>query len=312
VEYRQLGADGPRVSAVGFGGWAIGGHGYGEVDDAASIGAIRAAAEAGVNFFDTADVYGFGRSERVLADALGDDRHSAVIATKFGVCWDESGRTWRDASPERARDALEGSLKRLGVDRISLYQVHWPDGRTPLAATLEELVRQRDAGKIEFIGVSNFSAPEIASAGNAGAITSAQYHFNIVDRGSSTDINQCSELRVGVLAYSVLARGILSAKFDELHDFVPGDTRSTDPNFAGSALGRRQAVARALETIGDRRGATAAQVAIAWTLRQRGITTAIVGAKSAAQATANAAAAGISLTDSELDEIERVATNVAA
>jgi aryl-alcohol dehydrogenase-like predicted oxidoreductase len=290
---------------VGFGCWAIGGHGYGEVDDRTSIGAIRRALELGVNLFDTADVYGFGRSERVLAEALGDRLGEVVIATKFGVSWNDAGRTWRDSSPARAVAALDASLVRLGVERIPLYQVHWPDGRTPLAETLGELDRQRQAGKIEYIGVSNFSCAEIRRTAGTGVITSAQYRFNILDRAHQADIESCSrELGLGVLIYGVLARGLFTGKFEVSREFAAGDTRAGDPSFSGDALDRMLAIGRKLREIAEARGITPSQVAIRWALRRGDIATAIVGAKTPQQVSENAGGAETALSDSDFQQLD--------
>src|SRR5947207_3407434 len=158
MEYRKLAFTDLEVSRVGFGGWAISGHGWGPVDDRESAAAVQRALDLGINLFDTADVYGFGHSEEVLASALGDERRHAVIATKFGVTWDARGRVSRDVSPPRVVAALEASLRRLRLDCIPLYQVHWPDGATPVAATMEALRRCQEAGKVRWIGCCNFSA----------------------------------------------------------------------------------------------------------------------------------------------------------
>ena len=151
------------VSRLAFGCWAMGGHGYGTVDDAESIAAVKKALELGINFFDTADVYGFGHSERILSEALDSRRHDVVIATKFGVSWDDSGKTRKDCSPKRLVEALEGSLRRLRVECIPLYQIHWHDGITPVPDLMETLLRCREAGKIRYIGCSNF--PRRSGAG---------------------------------------------------------------------------------------------------------------------------------------------------
>ena len=285
MEYRRLTGD-REISVVGFGCWAIGGHGYGEVDDRTSISAVRKAWELGVNLFDTADVYGFGRSESILSEALGNDRHSAVIATKFGVDWDRTGKIWRDASPARARKALEASLRRLRLERIPLFQVHWPDPAVSLEETLAELELQREAGKVDMIGVSNFDATDILRAG-AGRVASAQYGYNIVDRVRETDIARCREARVGVLAYGVLARGLLSGKFQRAQEFGPGDTRAKDPTFQGEALNRLLGAAKLLRDTAQRAHVTPAQVAIRWAIDQPGVTSAIIGAKTPEQVTEN-------------------------
>lgn len=305
MEYAKLGSGGSPVSVLGFGCWAIGGHGYGGVDDQTSIAAVRRALDLGVNFFDTADVYGFGRSERVLAEALGARRHDVTIATKFGVCWDDTGSTWRDSSPRRAVAALDASLTRLRLERISLYQVHWPDGRTPLRETLEELERQRAAGKIDLIGVSNYSAAEIREASSAAVVSAAQYPFSLLERRHEPDIVECSrEPAVSVIAYSVLGRGLLSGKFGSSPEFGSGDTRASDPNFDSAGIARSAPIIRKVREIAERIGATPSQVAIRWVLTRHGITTAIVGAKKPSQVTDNAGGVDLALTDADLRNLD--------
>jgi myo-inositol catabolism protein IolS len=304
VEYRPLGGE-REVSVVGFGCWAIGGHGYGAVDDVASRAAVRRAWDLGVTLFDTADIYGFGHSETVLSNALGQDRNTAIIATKFGVAWDESGKTWRDATPRHARKALDASLKRLRLERIPLYQVHWPDASTSLDDTLGELERQREAGKIEMIGVSNFGASEIISAG-AARVVSAQYAFNLVNRTHVGDVIACSEAGVGVLAYGVLARGLLSGKFDGVQEFAAGDTRAKDPIFRGEALNQMLSAAKLLRETAVRAHATPAQIAIRWATHQPGITSVIIGAKTSAQVEENVFALRTSILEEDEQRLGRL------
>ena len=141
MEYKLLGNTDLNVSTIAFGGWAIGGHGYGTVDDEISIKSIREALDLGINFFDTADIYGFGHSEKILSKALDAQRKNVIIATKFGVAWDNNGKTYKDCSPKRIVKALEDSLRRLRIDCISLYQIHWLDNKTPIKDTVEALIK---------------------------------------------------------------------------------------------------------------------------------------------------------------------------
>ena len=149
MEYAKLGLSDLRVSRIGFGCWAIGGHGYGKTDDKESIKAIQKALHLGINFFDTADVYGFGHSEEILCKALGSQKDNVIIATKFGVNWDERGNTFYDCSPKRVTEALEGSLRRLKIDCIPVYQIHWYDNVSPILETLEVLKKYQESGKIQ-------------------------------------------------------------------------------------------------------------------------------------------------------------------
>jgi aryl-alcohol dehydrogenase-like predicted oxidoreductase len=306
VEQRALGGTGLEVSAIGFGAWAIGGHGYGPVDEQTSIAVIREALDLGVTLFDTADVYGLGASERLLGRALGADRKRVIIASKFGVAWDPDGRTWKDASPRHAVTALEASLKRLDVDCIPLYQIHWPDPKTPLSDILDVLERCRDQGKIQYIGCSNFDAPQLT--GSADRLSSIQYRFNLAEREREEDIRMCRRiLGLGVIAYSVLARGLFSAKFREPVTFGPGDTRSSDPNFQGERLHRMLQLVANINEVAARYARTPAQVAIRWVLDHPDVSCALVGAKSVEQMVDNAGALGWQLAPEDWRSLAQAA-----
>lgn len=291
MEYRKLSltdTDMP-VSRVGFGCWAIGGYGWGRVDDGESMRAIRAALDLGINLFDTADVYGFGHSEEVLSRALGDDRERVVVATKFGVSWDASGTTGRDISPRSLVRALEASLRRLRLDAIPLYQIHWPDDTTPIADTMEALVRCKQAGKIRGIGCCNFSAELLGQAAEFGPIVSIQVPYNVLDRRAETAIfAECRELGIGTLAYSPLGQGVLSAKYDGGTRFDKRDVRSRSVYFRASEFGRNLKVAERLGEVGARYGKTPAQVAIRWVLDNTDVACALAGMKTASQVVENA------------------------
>lgn len=289
MEQRRLADSDLVVSAIGFGAWALGGHGYGFVNESTSIETVRKAIDLGITFFDTADVYGLGASEQVLGKALGPDRQRVVVATKFGVAWDASGNTRKDISPAYARQALESSLRRLQLDCIPLYQVHWPDDVTALPDILGALERFRDEGKIRHIGCSNFSAEQLAAA--RGRVVSVQYHMNVAERGREADAARCAqELGISVVAYSVLARGLMSGKFENKAEFAENDTRARDPNFHGDQFDRLSNIARMVGEIGARNGRSASQVAIRWVLDHPDVACALVGAKNVDQITENACA----------------------
>ena len=289
MEYRKLAFTDLEVSRVGFGGWAIGGHGWGPVDDHDSAAAIHRALDRGINLFDTADVYGFGHSEEVLASALGDERRHAVIATKFGMTWDARGRVSRDVSPARVVEALEASLRRLRLDCIPLYQVHWPDGATPVAATMEALRRCQEAGKIRWIGCCNFSTVLLREAWESGPVVSLQVPYNILDRDiESTLLPDCRERGVGVLAYSSLAQGLFSGRYGPDATFEPDDVRSRSAYFRGPRVGDNLRIVRQVQTIGAAHGRTGVQVAIRWILDNPGVTCALTGIKTAEQVEENA------------------------
>lgn len=294
MEYRRLGHTDLNVSRIGFGCWAIGGHGYGKVDDRESIKAIRKALDLGINLFDTADVYGFGHSEKVLGKALGSRKDEVVIATKFGVNWNADGKTFKDCNPKRVQAALEASLRRLAVDCISLYQIHWYDGKTALYDLMEVLEKCKRDGKIRYIGCSNFSTDLITDlCVRRYRLESLQLPYNLLDKGAEEALQYSNRaLNMGIIVYSVLARGFLSGKYDAATSFGLNDTRSHDRIFLPGTSKRQLRLTNVLREMGNRYRRTASQLAIRWVLEKDDITTAIVGAKNASQVAENAGAIG--------------------
>lgn len=309
MEYKKLGLTDLEVSRIGFGCWAIGGHGYGKVDDQRSIDAIRAALNLGVNFFDTADVYGFGHSEEILYKALGTARTKVVIATKFGVGWDENGNTFHDCSPQRVVQALEGSLRRLRIDCIPLYQIHWHDSITPIRETMEALKKCQESGKIRHISCSNFSMSLIREALKTHRIESLQCLYNIIERDREEDMRECSQsLHMGIIAYGLLARGLFSGKYDLNSKFGADDTRSRCRNFQGAEFQKNLQVVEELKEIGARYGRTRSQVAIRFVLDNPIITCAIIGHKTKKQVEESVLSLGWSLSQEDRRIINSYAT----
>lgn len=283
MQYAQLAGSTLRVSRIGFGCWPIGGHGWGPVDDSVSVAAVRAALDAGINFFDTADVYGFGHSEEILARALGDDRHDVVIATKFGVRWDLAGRTRRDVSLGWLDEALHASLRRLRLERIPLYQIHWPDGVTPLEHVVERLCRYRGAGKIGAIGCCNCTPEQIARLAAAGPIASMQTAYNPVDRAAETGVfAACRDAGIPIVTHSSLAQGLCSGTHGPGSTFAGDDVRSRSPYFNGAYAANMAVVAR-MRAVAQRHGATPPQVALGWVLHDPQVASALAGIKTPAQ-----------------------------
>lgn len=288
MDYVKLGKTNLKISRIGMGCWAIGGHGYGVVDDEQSIQTIRKAIELGVNFFDTADVYGFGHSEEILSRALGPQVKEVVIATKFGVAWDDQGRTFKDCSPERAQKALEDSLRRLKIDSIPLYQIHWYDDKSGLASVMETLLACQKAGKIQHIGCSNFSSTNLDAAVASGRLESYQCEYNFLQRKYESEMTRCSqELNMSVLAYRVLGRGLFSGKYDQDTKFGQNDTRDKDREFHGDRLKEGLRVVEAFQLTGKHFAKTPAQMAIRWVLGRPWVNSAIVGAKTPKQISEN-------------------------
>ncbi len=295
------------ISRIGFGCWAIGGHGYGIVDDRESIKAIHKALDLGINFFDTADVYGFGHSEEILSKALGSQRDKVVVATKFGVNWDSNGNTYKDCSAKRIIEALEGSLGRLKIDCILLYQIHWHDENTPIEDVMGTLLKCRDAGKILHVGCCNFSKDLILKASKILRVESCQCLYNLANRQNENIIKYSSEeLGINVLAYSVIGRGVLSAKYNKNSQFGENDTRIMDPDFHGVQYDKNILVAEKLSKIGKKYEKSPAQIAIRWVLENVNVTCAITGSKTPEQVSENVGSVGWSLEQNDMELIDSV------
>lgn len=308
MRFRALGNTGFQVSVIGFGTWAIGGHDWGRVDDRDSIKAVHRAADLGVNLFDTAPLYGNGHAETVLGQALEGLRNDVFVATKCGPVEPRPGLMHVDLSRDGLVRQCEDSLRRLRTDRIDLLQVHWFDPAWPIEDTMGHLANLVQAGKVRAIGVSNFAAAELARAAAGGPLATLQPPYNLFARDIEHDIlPRCIELGLGVLAYEPLARGLLTAKFDERPVLAPGDIRRNDARFRMPTLGRYVAAARRIERIARAQDMTAAQAAVAWVLAQPGVTTALCGAKTATQAVENARAADFEPDAVTLDRLARAA-----
>jgi aryl-alcohol dehydrogenase-like predicted oxidoreductase len=306
MEYLQLASSGLKISRIGFGCAAISGYDYGKVDDRESIDAIRKAWEAGVNLFDTSDVYGFGHVEEILAKALGNDRHEAIITTKFGINWDQSGKTFKDCSVKRMTWALEDSLRRLQVDCIPIYMVHWHDGVTPLPEIMEALGECQKQGKIRYLGCSNFTAKMVWEASETHKIDFVQLPYNLVRREYEGQlIESVEQLSMTTMVYDVLARGLLSGKYNKRVQFGENDTRARDQYFSGAYFNSNLQMVKRLETIGRRHHKTPAQVAIRWALERPYIRCVLIGSKRSSQVAENTDVFGWRLTLEDQAELEQ-------
>jgi aryl-alcohol dehydrogenase-like predicted oxidoreductase len=306
MEYKRLGETDLEVSRIGFGCWAIGGHGYGKVDDIESIQAIQKALSVGVNFFDTADVYGFGHSEEILSRALGSKRNEVIIATKFGVNWDRDGKTYKNCSSKRIVEALEGSLSRLQIDCIPLYQIHWYDGITPIYEMMETLKKCQKEGKIRHIGCSNFSVDLISEAFKVHRLESNQLLYNLVQRKSEIEILRCAEeLKMGIIVYGSLARGLFSGHYGLDASFTGNDTRGKDENFQGEKLKKNLQWLDKMKEIGVAYHKSPSQIAIRWVLENENVTCAMVGIKKAIQIEENVGAVGWRLNKEDFQFLSR-------
>ena len=312
---RTLGTTGMALTPVGFGAWAVGGggwtFGWSAQDDHESVAAIRRAIELGVNWIDTAAVYGLGHSEEIVARALRDyapaDR--PLVFTKCGLTWDEQDRAAPPTfvgNPASIRRELEGSLRRLGVERIDLYQMHWPaqDG-TPLEDYWGTLLDLQREGKIRAAGLSNHSVAQLEAAERLGHVDSLQPPFSAIRRDAAGELGWCAARGTGVIVYSPMQSGLLTGTFtEERASSLPSDDwRRKSPDFRGEALRRNLQLAEALRPVAERHATTVAAVACAWTLAWPGVTAAIVGARSPRQVDGWKDALRLELTAADLNEI---------
>ncbi|MGI8631356.1 MAG: aldo/keto reductase [Solirubrobacterales bacterium] len=308
MEHTTLGRTGLDVSEICFGCWQLSDE-WGPVERDDAIEAIRRARELGVTFFDTAQAYGFGASEKLLADALGDGigDDELTIATKGGLRPTDDGGVRRDSSPEWIRQGVEESLEHLGLEAIDLYQVHWPDPDVPFEETAGALDELRDEGKIRHIGVSNFDDTEMAAFSETAKVETLQPPYHLFRRHIEDDILPwCASNKVGVMVYGPLAHGLLAGKLGPMSSFAEGDWRQGHPMFTGTTLRRN------VEVVENLRGWTAdhdmslVELAVAWTLARKEVDVAIVGARTAEHIEGTAGASGISLSETQLGEIDDI------
>jgi aryl-alcohol dehydrogenase-like predicted oxidoreductase len=293
IPARKLGNSPLEVTVIGFGAWAIGGSGWGKVDDNESVAAIRRSIELGVNFVDTAPIYGMGHSEEVVGKALVGLRDRVVLATKCGYVWDDAGNARRDLTPASIRREVAASLKRLRTDVIDLYQVHWPDPDTPIEETFTALAGIRKEGLVREIGVCNFTLEQLQEASKHAPLVSFQPGYNLIDRGIEKEIVPwCQKNGVGITAYAPMARGLLTGKFTRESTFPKDDVRAHDPRFQGERFEALLGAVEVLRAEARKLGKTPGQVAIAWVIQRPGLTLAICGAKSPRQIEENVGGAG--------------------
>jgi aryl-alcohol dehydrogenase-like predicted oxidoreductase len=328
VKRRPLGASGLQASVVAFGAWAVGGWRWGGADEKVSIGALHAALDAGVNFIDTAPAYGFGIGEEIVGKAVEGRRDRVLIATKCGLSWDtdrgvfffaaddkgrhEQGfrRIHKYLGAEAVRNGLEGSLRRLRTDYVDLYLTHWQDPTTPVEDTMDVLLDLKRQGKIRAIGACNASPADLERYRARGSLDADQERYSLLDRGlEGGNLPGCREHGTAVLAYSPLAHGLLTGQVGPGRAFKEGDLRLGNPRFTPDNRVRAAKLCEALSAIAARHGATLTQLVVAWTVAQPGVTHALVGARSAAQAVENAGGGSLELDPAELAEISRLAAS---
>ena len=315
MKTRVLGNSDLHITPIGFGAWAIGGgdwqFGWGDQDDRDSIAAIHRALELGINWIDTAAVYGFGRSEEVVARALADwPGLKPYLFTKCGMVWDEDRKIDYSLHATSVRRECENSLRRLKVDSIDLYQVHWP--ADDLAETEEgwrELAKLQLEGKVRWIGVSNVNLDELQAVQHIAPVTSLQPPYSLIRRVAEIEmLPYCESQNIGVISYSPMASGLLTGAMsrDRIAGLPLNDWRTRSPEFQEPKLSRNLAIAQRLRAVGQNHGRSAAEVAIAWVLSHHAITGAIVGARNPKQVEGIVGAADLKLAAIEVEELQAI------
>ena len=315
MEYRQFGRTNLKVSAIGFGCWEIGGT-YGRMDEGEFRRAVARAIDGGITCFDTAEAYGMGISEEALAGALGLRRNDVVIATKFGVGYEEMPNR-RDSSRVRVLASIDKSLQRLRTDHVDIYLVHWPDPNTPLEETmaaLDDVVRQ---GKVRCVGVSNFRPAQIEAAMRTRRIDVVQYAWNMFDRRMQADIfPYCRANQVAVMAYGSLAYGMLSGTFHLGMSFDENDWRSKRGDlgnlnlfrtlFGPEHFARNLAAVEELKRLAGKYDKSLPQFALRWTLSNPVVGTALVGFRTPAEVSENLGALGWEISSADMEEVDAI------
>jgi aryl-alcohol dehydrogenase-like predicted oxidoreductase len=323
MEKRKLGTSDLEITPVGFGAWAIGGgdyaFGWGDQDDAESISTIEHAVCSGINWIDTAAVYGLGRSEEVVGRALKNigSANRPYVFTKCSLVWNEVRDISHSLEPTSIRHEVEGSLKRLAIDTIDLYQIHWPrltpeDSDQGIEAGWQTLVELKREGKVRNIGVSNFDAAQLSRISEIEKPASLQPPYSALRRDIETEVlPYCEANHIGTIVYSPMQAGLLSGKMtrERVAAFPSNDWRTRNPYFAEPALTKNLAIAEKFKEIGERRGLTGGAAAIAWTLRLSSVTGAIVGARRPDQIDGIIGAGDLRLSTDEIGEIQNVLTS---
>lgn len=316
----QLGKSEVFVTPVTFGAWAIGGWMWGGADRKDALEAIEVSIDNGMTSIDTAPAYGFGVSEKIVGEAIKGKRDKVEILTKYGLRWDTNKgefyfdsfhndgtpvKMHRYSSKESVIAECEESLKRLNTDYIDLYQIHWSDKTTPVEETMEAVERLTQQGKIRAAGVCNFEADLASRAASCVQLASNQVPYSMVKRDIEEElVPWCIQNQVSILAYSPLQRGLLTGKITADYQFNPGDNRPNTPHFTKENRLRVNDFLNKIKPLANEKNATLAQLVIAWTIAQHGITVALVGARNRKQTLENIGAMSVSLNQQEIDGIK--------
>jgi aryl-alcohol dehydrogenase-like predicted oxidoreductase len=311
MQKKRLGNSDMELTPIGVGAWAMGGGGWafawGPQDDAESISAIHAALDHGVNWIDTAAVYGLGHSEEVVARALEGRSNRPYVFTKCERVWNEKREIQKSLKRDSIRRECEDSLRRLKVDAIDLYQIHWPEPDEDVEEGWETLAKLKEEGKVRWIGVSNFNVAQLERCRKIAPITSLQPPYSAVSPEiREAQLPYCQQHGIGVIVYSPMKSGLLTGKMtrERVAALPEDDFRRRAPAFQEPQLTRNLALAALMKEIGARHGRSAGEVAIAWTLRHPAVTGAIVGMRSAEQAAGVVGALEFQLTLDEISEID--------
>ena len=319
MKTRQLGNSDLYITPIGFGAWAIGGSGWefawGAQDDRDSVAAIREALDKGINWIDTAAVYGLGHSEEVVARALEGMGNRPYVFTKCSLVWNEQGKIGHSLKAESIRRECEASLRRLKVDALDLYQVHWPMPASEIEEGWATMARLKEEGKVRNIGVSNFDVGQMQRALAIAPITSLQPRYSLIHREVEGEILPFAEREnIGVIAYSPMAAGLLTGAItrERIQQLPADDWRQSNPEFQEPLLSRNLRLVRLLRAIGNHHVRSPGEVAVAWVLENPAVTAAIVGARRPGQIMEIVGAAGFWLSPSELAEINAFFSKPAA
>ncbi|HVJ09153.1 MAG TPA: aldo/keto reductase [Acidisarcina sp.] len=314
ISTRSLGNSDLQLTPIGFGAWAIGGgnweFAWGAQDDSESIAAIQRALDLGVNWIDTAAIYGLGHSEEMVAKALKGRSKKPYIFTKCSMRWHEDRKIYRSLKAASLQEELESSLRRLNVDVIDLYQIHWPNPEAEIEEGWETLARFQQQGKVRYIGVSNFSVEQMERVLRIAPITSLQPPYSLLNRGVEAELLPfCQKHGIGVINYSPMASGLLTGKMtaERIQKLPADDWRRKAPQFNEPKLSRNLKLVELLREIGNSHGVEPGVVAIAWTLHNPAVTAAIVGARRPAQIEGTVKAMTFRLTE---DEFTRITASV--
>ncbi|MEU6431060.1 aldo/keto reductase [Microbispora sp. NPDC046973] len=305
METVKLGRTRLQVTPIAYGTWQFGGE-WGEIEERSAIDSIHHARELGINIFDTAQGYGFGTAERLLGRALEGETDQVVIATKGGLRMDGE-KLVRDSSPAWLRQGVEESLTALGVDHIDIYQVHWPDPRTPPQETAAALWNMVDEGLVHHVGVSNFDTEQMRAFSAERQVEVLQPPYHLFHRDIEAEVlPYAAEHDMGVLAYGPLAHGLLGGGFDEKTTFPANDWRSASPDFTGGTFRRNLEAVGELRRFAEERGATVGQIAVAWVLAHPAVQVAIVGSRRPAHLAETVSALDVRLDEKDLARIDEL------